>query len=185
MNLRQKLKIIEEQDRAFIIGTVEFINDQWVFFDAEEDEAALLEEMLENELEVRFHNKWISGKLTSEGRVIFQRGNYQLKNGDTVRVPKALAYSFRELLEELTDESFMKFASSLNILGFSLYDCIYCHNQLGFLGRLEHQKGVNFAIFDNLDQICSVQHHFERGSSTLDRFEMTLSDGTRQIVSLI
>lgn len=58
MNRQQRTKLIEYQSRAFTEGTVEYINDQWVFFDHETDEASILDEFLHQEIEVFRFKRW-------------------------------------------------------------------------------------------------------------------------------
>ncbi|GER65758.1 hypothetical protein BpJC7_21740 [Weizmannia acidilactici] len=60
MGKLQRLKIIESQSRAFLTGTAEKLNDEWVFFDDECDEASMLDDYLDQEIE--FHGgQWKKG----------------------------------------------------------------------------------------------------------------------------
>lgn len=76
MNRQQRSNLIEFQPRAFNTGTVEYINNQWVFFDDETEEAALVDEFIHQEVEVFRSNKWCKGFLLDNGCI--QTGNEQL-----------------------------------------------------------------------------------------------------------
>lgn len=182
MNRQQRLKLFEYQTRAFIEGTVEHINNQWIFFDEETDEASILDDFLHQEIEVFRFNRWKKGILFEDGKVTFGSETFHLKNHDVVRIRKHLMYSLERLLEEINDDSFYQFISHLNSLGFSIFDCIYCYNHLTFLKDAERKSGVNFIIFDNQEEICNVQHHFCYYKKQTDRFEFTLNAGKRTVI---
>ena len=185
MKRQHRSKLIEEQLRSFQNGTVENINDQWVFFDAETEEASLLEEFAHTEAEVFRGGRWTKGKLNYNGELASGSALIQLQNGETVRLKKQLPYSLDKLLEEMGDEAFIYFLEMLNSLQFSLYDCIYCYNHLHFLYEEKETAGVNFAIFDNEKSICSIHHHFNCSGPRSDRFEFTLNNGKRTIIEKI
>ncbi|MFE8700323.1 DUF2777 domain-containing protein [Cytobacillus sp. FJAT-54145] len=182
MNRQQRLKLFEFQTRAFTEGSVECINNQWVFFDDETEEASLLDEFLHQEIEVFHYNRWKKGILFEDGKIGFADEVIFLKNQDSVRIRKHLIYSLERMLEEISDDAFYQFITHLNSLKFSIYDCIYCYNHLNLLRESERKQGVNFMIFDNQEDICSVQHHFCYYENVSDRFEFTLNDGKRTII---
>ncbi|MCZ0755371.1 DUF2777 family protein [Anoxybacillus sp. J5B_2022] len=181
MNLEQLLSYIPEQKRAYIHGEVECVNDEWIFFDEEHEEAALLEEMTEGEIEIFRHERWLHGYLQENGIVHLGGSILSLHNGDIVRFRKLLPYAYRQWLEGLPEKTFFCFVEWLNSLHFSLYDCLYCYNGLLFAKQL----GVNFIIFDNTELIANVQHYYERSNISKDRFEMTLHTGNRFICTQI
>ncbi|MBP2241126.1 hypothetical protein J2Z40_001688 [Cytobacillus eiseniae] len=185
MNKQQRTKLIEFQTRAFTEGTIEYINNQWVFFDNETDEAALLDEFLHQEIEVFRMKRWKKGILFEEGKMGLSNEMTTLKDQDTIRIRKHLIFSLEKLLDEINDDAFFQFITTLNSLKFSVYDCIYCYNQLSFLTTTERKSGVNFIVFDNQEQICNVQHHFSYFEKMNDRFEFTLNSGKRMVIEKI
>jgi hypothetical protein len=110
---------------------------------------------------------------------------FYLQDDEQIRIRKQLIYSFERLLDELNDDSFFQFVTTLNSLDFSVYDCIYSYNQLTFLREAETQSGVNFFIFDNGTVLVSVQHHFYYSEKEQDRFEFTLNTGKRIVIEKI
>ena len=88
-------------------------------------------------------------------------------------------------MEEISDDAFNQFITTLNNLNYSIYDCIFCHNHLVFLENQKIKQGVNFITFDNGDEICAVQHHFTYYKKQRDRFEFTLSTGKRIVIENI
>ncbi len=172
---------MSKQKRSSTLGTIEYINDQWIFFDDENEEASLLEDLIDQEIEVFTNNRWQRGTFKDEGMVRLPDYFYKLQHGDCIRVPKNLPFAYNELLNEWSDELFLGYTQFLNNLSFSLYDCIYCHNFLLYVPENRNYKGVNFITYDNNDMICAVQHHFQRGTQENDRFEFTLADGKRAI----
>ncbi|WP_306822094.1 DUF2777 family protein [Mesobacillus foraminis] len=185
MNQQQRLKLIESQLRSYDTGTVEHINEQWIFFDEETEEAALLEQFSNQEIEILRKNSWKRGDLLDGGSVKCGKEVFQLEDGEMIRVRKQLVYSLERLLAELKDEAFLYFINTLNSLHFSIHDCIYCYNHLTFLDPGQGAAGVNFLIFDNEESICSIQHHFNYGDMQNDRFEFTLSSGKRTVIEKI
>ncbi|CAG9623469.1 DUF2777 family protein [Sutcliffiella rhizosphaerae] len=182
MNLQERKRIIFEQKRSYTCGTVENINDQWIFFEAEDDEAFLLVEITEDGIEILLSNEWVPGVFMETGQVLLHTKHlYELNNGDAVRVRKRLPQAYMEWLEELSVDAFTNFTSLLNKSNISLYDCIYCHNTMQFMDLVKEPSGVNFLVFDNEAFICSVQHHFSRGKLITDRFEYTLQTGKRYL----
>lgn len=182
MNRQQRLKLYDIQERSYTEGTVEQINDQWIFFDEETEEASLLDEFLQQEVEVLRLNRWRKGVLQESGKVRIGKDSIMLRDHDLLRIRKHLIYSLERLLEGIHDDAFIQFITTLNSLDFSIYDCIYCYNHLSFISD-EHRKiGVNFIVFDNQEQICNVQHHFCYYEKVNDRFEFTLNTGKRLII---
>nr|WP_240951739.1 DUF2777 family protein [Bacillus sp. RO2] len=180
VNLQKRKNIIYEQKRSYTCGTIEHINEQWIFFEAEDDEAFLLEEISEEGIEILFSNEWVPGVLLENGQVVLHTKHlYELNNGDAVRVRKRLPQPYMEWLEELSEDAFTKFTTLLNNSNISIYDCIYCYNTMQFMDNIKEPSGVNFLVYDNETFICSVQHHFSRGKSVTDRFEYTLQTGKR------
>ncbi|MEK3799686.1 DUF2777 domain-containing protein [Peribacillus sp. FSL H8-0477] len=182
MSQQQREVLYDRQPRAFTEGTVENINQQWIFFDSETDEASSLEEYVHQEVEVQRGRNWYRGTLEENGVVNLRRETFSLSDGEQIKIRKQMIYSFDSLLEELDDDSFFQFVTSLNSLDFSIYDCIYSYNQLSFLRDVHSKSGVNFLIFDNESQICAVQHHFFYSEKRHDRFEFTLNTGKRIMI---
>ena len=185
MSQQHRTKLLNRQTRAFTEGTVENINEQWIFFDDETDEASSIEEHLHSIIEVYRAGRWQKGVLEAEGKVVLNREVTFLREDEPIRIRKKLLFSFDRLLQELNDDSFFQFVTTLNSLDFSIYDCIYSYNQLTFLRELANQSGVNFFTFDNETQICSVQHHFSYGKKDHDRFEFTLNTGKRIVIEKV
>ncbi|MDQ0268785.1 DUF2777 domain-containing protein [Cytobacillus purgationiresistens] len=185
MNRQQRTKLIENQTRAFSEGIVEFINDQWVFFDNETDEASLLDEFIQQDIEVYRFKRWKKGSMLENGKVSCSDELFHLKDQDQIRIRKLLVFSLERLLDEVNDDAFFQFVTNLNSINFSIFDCIYCYNQLTFFNDGERKSGVNFMIFDNQEYICSVQHHFFYYENETDRFEFTLNSGKRMVIEKI
>jgi hypothetical protein len=185
MNKQQRSKLMEFQQRAFTEGTVEYINKQWVFFDKETEEASLLDEWIHQEIEIFRLKRWRKGVLYEDGRMGLGSEAIHLKDQDIVRMRKTLVFSLELLLNELNDDAFCQFVTTLNSMNLSIFDCIYCYNHLTFLSESKQKNGVNFIIFDNSDAICSVHHHFFYFKNISDRFEFTLSTGKRMVIEKI
>lgn len=182
MNQQQRMKLFDTQLRAYTEGAVEQINDQWIFFDSETEEALLMEDFLQQGVELFRYNRWKKGILIEAGKISFGKEIVVLRDHDPVRVRKHLIYSLERLLDGINDDAFFQFVTTLNSLEFSLYDCLYCYNHLSFLSEETRKDGVNFMVFDNQMQICNVQHHFFYYEKTSDRFEFTLNTGKRLII---
>ena len=99
MNRQQRLKLIEDQLRAFDAGTTEYINQQWVFFDDETDEASLLEQFANQEIDVHRKDIWLKGYLLEDGHVQCGNERFALKDGESIRIRKHLIYAFERLLK--------------------------------------------------------------------------------------
>ncbi|MFZ3589165.1 DUF2777 family protein [Bacillus sp. DJP31] len=180
MNLQQRLEQLPNQERSYSEGNVEYIHDQWILFD-EQDEPISLNDRTKSSFEIYMSGKWVLFEQFDHG-VAYGQQSYPIKQGDTIRFQKQLLFTYQEWLSELTDESIERFVVSMNKLQYSIYDCIYCHNFLFFNVKQKPKNGVNFLVFDNGEQICAVQHHFKRDQRHIDRFEITLNDGTRQLL---
>lgn len=182
MNKQQRLKLYDLQKRAYTEGTVEQINDQWIFFDGETEEAVLMEDLVQQKVEIFRSGHWKRGRYIETGKIVIGKEALLLRDHDVVRVRKNLIYSLEKLMEAINDDAFFQFVTTLNSLDFSIYDCLYCYNQLSFLTDDSHKDGVNFMVFDNQTQICNVQHHFCYYEKLSDRFEFTLNTGKRLII---
>ena len=182
MNQQQRNELLKRQLRSFTPGIVEFINDQWIFFNDENDEAYPLEEYVNQEIEIFRNSRWKRGTLSDTGIVNVRKDTLYLHHQEKVRMKKSLLYSFEHLLSELNDDSFFQFIMTLNSLSFSIYDCIYGYNQLTFLTDRNNCSGVNFFTFDNGTCVCSVQHHFVYSTKEHDRFEFTQNTGKRIVI---
>ena len=183
MNLQHRHRTMSEQKRSYTVGTVELINEQWIFFDDENEEASLLEELVERDIEVLTMDCWQRGSLTEDGYIQMPGNLFKLEHGSYIRVPKILPYAYNELLNTLTDDTFSNFTLTLNKLKFSLYDCLHCHNFMLYHPSDADFQGVNFMTYDNSETVCAVQHHFKRGKKPIDRFEFTIADGERSILT--
>jgi hypothetical protein len=182
MNRQQRMKLYDIQHRAYTEGTVEQINEQWIFFDEETEEASMLDDFLQQEVEIFRLNRWRKGILYETGKVKIGNEVIMLRDHDLVRIRKHLIYSLERLLDGINDDAFFQFVTTLNSLNFSIYDCIYCYNHLSFLSDENRRDGVNFMVFDNQEEICNVQHHFCYFEKVNDRFEFTLNTGKRLII---
>lgn len=182
MNRQQRIKLYDIQQRAFNEGNVEQINDQWIFFDEETEEASMLDDYLQQKVEIFRLNRWRNGILYESGKVLCGKETIMIRDHDLVRIRKHLVYSLERLLDGINDDAFFQFVMTLNSLNFSIYDCIYCYNHLSFLSDENRKDGVNFMVFDNQEQICNVQHHFCYFERVNDRFEFTLNTGKRLII---
>ncbi|PLR81975.1 DUF2777 domain-containing protein [Bacillus canaveralius] len=185
MNRQQRTRLFECQTRAYTEGTIEYINDQWIFFDGETEEATMLDDYLHQEIQVFRYNRWKKGILFEEGKIGLADEVIYLNSQDRVRMRKHLIYSLEQLLEGINDDAFFQFITTLNSLHFSAFDCIYCYNHLSFLNDEKRKSGVNFLVFDNQDHICAVQHHFYYYENSNDRFEFTLNSGKRMVIEKI
>ncbi|HHY72530.1 MAG TPA: DUF2777 family protein [Bacillus bacterium] len=191
MSLYRKLAAIPFQERAYVEGTIELIGNDWIFFDEVNEEASELQD-LGLELEVLINGNWEKGTLIENMLLYLENDFHYLTNGDSIRFKKKLGHSFKQLIEELSEETYLNFVKALNSFGFSLYDCVYCNNFLSFLQTRELKDGMNVVLFDNGDQICVVQHYFYRGSDVTggvndfqDRFEFAQNDGKRMVCAYL
>ncbi|WP_042356511.1 DUF2777 domain-containing protein [Bacillus rubiinfantis] len=182
MNRQQRIHLYEIQNRAYTEGTVEQINNQWIFFDGETEEASMLDDLLQQEIEIFRFNRWKKGLLIETGKILIGNEHIMLRDHDVIRIRKQLIYSLERLLEGINDDAFFQFVTTLNSMNFSIFDCIYCYNHLSFLTDEHRKDGVNFMVFDNQDEICNVQHHFYYYEKKNDRFEFTINTGKRLII---
>lgn len=184
MQFKHRSQLFKEQPRAYTNGTIEEINDEWVFFDDETDEAFLLEELVEADFEVLIDEEWSPASLKNGIYIVHHSIKKRLQNGDSLRIQRKLLYSFDTLLKKLSDEAFFSLAYLLNTHGFSLFDCLYCHNFLAFQPENTPSEGVNFIVFDNGDLVCSVYHQFKLSEDEQNhRFELTEATGNRYLLT--
>lgn len=183
--MKQRKHILYTQPRAHTVGNVEFINREWVFFDEENDEAFLLEDIIEDGFELLYHNNWLPARFYEENTLQVADEKHFLQNGETIRIRKKLLVSYQEWLEELPESSFLLLTDTLQSIGYSLYDCIYCHNFLSFQQKDKLREGVNFLTFDNEDIICSVHHHYVRNNTiTKDNFIFVKANGEQLHINI-
>ena len=69
MKRQQRMKLMDNQFRAYTEGAVEQISDQWIFFDEETEEAAMLDDFLQQEIEIFRVNRWRKGILIDSGKI--------------------------------------------------------------------------------------------------------------------
>jgi hypothetical protein len=182
VNSTIKLNLIQNQKRAFVTGTVEYVNNEWLFYDLDSDDVHPVKAS-EEKLEVFCNQSWCTGLYKGHGKITTDFDDYELQHGDLIRLRRQLPFAFEQMVNELSDGTCLQFVKMLNELGFSIFDCIYNYNQLLFYEKKARRKGVSFYHFDNEDCICALQHHFERGIKSFNRFEFTTSLGKRAIFS--
>jgi Protein of unknown function (DUF2777) len=182
MSPYKRTDILLNQKRSYLTGMIEVTNDQYVIYDEINDEIHLIEDIQDDQMEILSPHGWKPGKWIGLGKVKTELGLFSINSGETVRLKKRLPHALDEMLKELNDETFIQFIKQLNNLSFSLFDCVYSYNQLLFLDQKVHKKGVSFYQFDNEDCICAIQHHFERGVHSSDRFEITTSLCKRSLI---
>lgn len=171
-------QILKTQPRCYMQGTITYMNNEWVFFDDEDDEAYLLSEVADEEIELFISHTWVQGVLVEDGIVLINNQLQPLQKSACIRIHKPLQESYGAFLQELCDEAFLQFTNTLKELHYSIYDCMLCHNFLSFQPEDSPSVGVNFFIFDNGDMVCSIHHHFIRGLGIAhDRFEFLQADG--------
>ncbi|PEM34912.1 hypothetical protein COL32_27085 [Bacillus pseudomycoides] len=176
--MKQRKHILYNQPRAHTIGNVEYINNEWIFFDDENDEAFLLEDIIEDGFEVLYNNNWLPARFYEQNILQIANEQHPLQNGEMIRIRKKLLLSYHEWLEELSDSAFALFAETLQSFNYSLYDCIYCHNFLSFQPKEGPCEGVNLLLFDNEEMICSLHHHYVRYSTcNKNIFQFTKTNG--------
>ncbi|AWC31898.1 hypothetical protein TU51_05130 [Bacillus cytotoxicus] len=176
--MKQRKHILYNQARAHTIGNVEYINDEWIFFDDENDEAFLLEDIIEDGFEVLYNNNWLPARFYEKNILQIADEHHPLQNGEMIRIRKKLLFSYNEWIEELSDSAFSLFIDTLQTIHYSLYDCIYCHNFLSLQPKEQPCEGVNILLFDNEDMICALHHHYVRYSSCAkDIFQFTKANG--------
>ncbi|MBD1380610.1 DUF2777 family protein [Metabacillus arenae] len=184
MQSQIRKKVLQDQERSYQAGKVLHKDNQYLFYDDVLDDVQLLEYVVEEEMEILVNLEWQKGMWKGAGKVHLPFGNYDLKEGDFIRLKKDLPYALNKMLEAIPDETFLKLVQQLNSWGFSVYDCIYNYNQLLFMEKKTFKKGVSFYQFDNEESVCALQHHFERGMRNKDRFEFTTSRGKQSVISV-
>ncbi|WP_347317995.1 DUF2777 family protein [Rossellomorea sp. RS05] len=177
--------ILKSQKRAYSEGTVLLEDDIWYFFEIDAEEESELDFYLHQELRLYRDDEWVTGVLLEDGILATPYEKFRIESGDRILIKKSILFSLENLMEEISDDAFNQFITTLNNLNYSIYDCIFCHNHLVFLGNQKIKQGVNFITFDNGDEICAVQHHFTYYKKQRDRFEFTLSTGKRIVIENI
>lgn len=173
----EKNALIREQKRAYTVATFHHHNSD-CFFSFEDEEYIDCHELDIQSIDILINGKWKSGKWLGDGYVEVNGKEYELQEGEVVRMKKGLTFCFQQAIEELLDSSFIMFINHLNDLSFSIYDFIYGFNQ-----RMFDKTGASIYVFDNDEKVCTVQHFFEREHEYKDRFEFTLSTGERSIIT--
>jgi hypothetical protein len=171
-----KNDLLHKQKRSFRTATVEMLQAKPILIDDEDDEQISLDDLNDQHIELLKNGRWVD---------IGHNKEEYLRSGGKIRIKKTFPYAFHCFLNELDDESFIMFVHHLNALSFSVYDIIYCHNQLLYHHGNKPMKGASVFIFDNTDSLCAVQHFFHRGDKQKDLFEFTVSTGERSFVSSI
>lgn len=180
MQILDRNEMLENQPRAFTYGTIENINEEWIFFDEEDEEAFLLfDEVSNSEVEFFIHGNWEQGIILKEEKSFLLKNELFLPNKSMVRFRKKLNYAYQQLLNELDDNSFMDFIHLLQQGDYSIFDCFFCHNSLEFQ-RQSSCEGVNILLFDNQDFVCSIHHYYVRNNTIIsNRFELTQTTGMK------
>ena len=172
----QRKHILYNQPRAHTVGNVEYINNEWVFFDDENDEAFLLEDIAEDGFEILYNNNWLPARFYEQDVLQIANEQHHLQNGEMIRIRKKLL-SYNEWLEELPDSVFTLLTESLQSLHyFYMIACIVIIIYLSTARGVT--KGVNILLFDNEEMICTLQHHFVRHTtSNKNMFRFTKVNG--------
>lgn len=118
MNHEARSKLFETQLRAYTEGTIEQINDQWIFFDGETEEAARMDDFLQQEIEVFRLNRWKKGILIEAGVMKIGKDQLLLRDQDPIRVRKQLIYSLERLLDSINEDAFFPICNNLKFLEF-------------------------------------------------------------------
>ncbi|QNG59645.1 DUF2777 family protein [Metabacillus idriensis] len=183
---KERHHLLERQERAHVTGMIEIGEDNEIlFYDDINEDVSLLQLHQNERIEILLHGSWYDGTYLTEGQILIPMGSHQLKTEDTLRIKKKVPYALEYMLKELSDDSFLAFTAKLNSFSFSIYDCIYCYNQMVFQEEADDKIGVSFFQFDNEEAICGLQHHFSRGSKQEDRFEFTTCTGKRALLTQI
>lgn len=75
-------------------------------FDEETEEAAMLDDYLQQEIEIFRVNRWKKGILIESGKIRSGNEIIMLRDHDLVRIRKHLIYSLERLLEGMNDDAF-------------------------------------------------------------------------------
>ncbi|MBO9128693.1 DUF2777 family protein [Bacillus sp. 165] len=186
MELQNRYHIFREQPRAHTLGNIEYINEEWIFFDEESDEAFSLWDIIEDDFEILYNNNWLPARFYEDKAVKVDNELYPLQDGEMIRVKKKLHPTYEEWLKLLSDNAFSAITNVLKQSDYSLYDCIFCHNFLGFQPKNTPCQGVNIIIFDNLDLVCALHHHFVRDENgQRDQFEFVRTDGQKYSIAVL
>ncbi|MGM9987781.1 MAG: DUF2777 family protein [Bacillaceae bacterium] len=180
MQIIDREYLIEQQPRAYTYGTIEYINEEWIFFDEEDDEAFLFfEEINNNQIEFFINGNWQHGFILIEEKSFFLNNNLFIPHQTMVRFRKRLNHMYEQLLQQLDDQAFIDFIQLLKQGDYSIFDCFFCHNSLEFWQK-DWCEGVNIMLFDNQDFVCSVHHYYVRNPDiSSNRFELTQTNGMK------
>lgn len=118
MNRQQRMHLYDIQMRAYTEGSVEYINDQWIFFDEETEEASLLENFLQQEIEIFRMNRWKTGILEDSGKIRVGNEIIMVRDHDKIRIRKHLIYSLEKLLEGINDDAFFSVCHNIKFFKF-------------------------------------------------------------------
>ena len=89
MNHYSKQQAMNNQPRSFVIGTVECVDSQWIFFEDESDEASMLHEVMDETLELLIDTRWEKAIMVDDRQIKLHDGTYLLRNGDKLRLTKS------------------------------------------------------------------------------------------------
>ncbi len=84
----QRKHILYNQPRAHTVGNVEYINNEWIFFDDENEEAFLLEEIAEDGFEILYNNNWLPARFYEQDVLQIADEQHHLQNGEMIRIRK-------------------------------------------------------------------------------------------------
>ncbi|WLR42912.1 DUF2777 family protein [Bacillus carboniphilus] len=166
----KKQQILSRQERFFISGTLKKCYSDWYVVD-DTDDFIPLDEYMNNQVEIWEENDW--------NMLTFNNKHDLLEEGKSIRLERSLPFALKECVEEISLHSLVQWIQSLNKINYSIYDCIYAHNQLIYRREGEDFSGISTYVFDNSMSICTVHHYVQRGMIKKDLFEMTLSTGER------
>ncbi len=109
----QRNHILYNQPRAHTVGNVEYINNEWVFFDDENDEDFLLARYCRRWFEILYNNNWLPARFYEQDvlQIANEQHPFPKRRNDTNS--KKLLLSYNEWLEELPDYVFTLLTESL------------------------------------------------------------------------
>lgn len=81
-------QLLEQQIRSYQQGVVEYIRQEWIFFDDESDEAINLDLFEQKEVQLYRQQQWIHGILTGDGAVQTESKLIMLHDSDQLRIKK-------------------------------------------------------------------------------------------------
>ncbi len=77
----QRKHILYNQPPLHTVGNVEYINNEWVFFDDENEEAFLLEDIAEDGFEILYNNNWLPARFYEQDILQIANEQHHLQNG--------------------------------------------------------------------------------------------------------